>query len=169
MVKNLVEMGFPEARSKRVLKHFVNNFESTMAHMLNNEDSRDNDILGPENAIVPVQAQPRVQMSSSSQSTNVEMLKMMLEMGYSREDATIALNVTGNKLDEACTFLINNPNPSENMPSLQASIGNQARYGHNGQQAQMDYAAQLAAQTSQRTQALYQDVTRLEQALQALV
>jgi len=169
MVKNLVEMGFPEARSKRVLKHFVNNFESTMAHMLNNEDSRDNDILGPENAIVPVQAQPRVQMSSSSQSANVEMLKMMLEMGYSREDATIALNVTGNKLDEACTFLINNPNPSENMPSLQASIGNQARYGHNGQQAQMDYAAQLAAQTSQRTQALYQDVTRLEQALQALV
>ena len=165
MVKNLVEMGFPEARSKRVLKHFVNNFESTMAHMLNNEDSRDNDILGPENAIVPVQAQPRVQMSSSSQSANVEMLKMMLEMGYSREDATIALNVTGNKLDEACTFLINNPNPSENMPSLQASIGNQARYGHNGQQAQMDYAAQLAAQTSQRTQALYQDVTRLEQAL----
>lgn len=162
-------MGFPEARSKRVLKHFVNNFESTMAHMLNNEDSRDNDILGPENAIVPVQAQPRVQMSSSSQSANVEMLKMMLEMGYSREDATIALNVTGNKLDEACTFLINNPNPSENMPSLQASIGNQARYGHNGQQAQMDYAAQLAAQTSQRTQALYQDVTRLEQALQALV
>ena len=169
MVKNLVEMGVPEARSKRVLKHFVNNFESTMAHMLNNEDSRDNDILGPENAIVPVQAQPRVQMSSSSQSANVEMLKMMLEMGYSREDATIALNVTGNKLDEACTFLINNPNPSENMPSLQASIGNQARYGHNGQQAQMDYAAQLAAQTSQRTQALYQDVTRLEQALQALV
>ena len=83
MVKNLVEMGFPEARSKRVLKHFVNNFESTMAHMLNNEDSRDNDILGPENAIVPVQAQPRVQMSSSSQSANVEMLKMMLEMGYS--------------------------------------------------------------------------------------
>lgn len=162
-------MGFPEARSKRVLKHFVNNFESTMAHMLNNEDSRDNDILGPENAIVPVQAQPRVQMSSSSQSANVEMLKMMLEMGYSREDATISLNVTGNKLDEACTFLINNPNPSENMPSLQASIGNQARYGHNGQQAQMDYAAQLAAQTSQRTQALYQDVTRLEQALQALV
>ena len=169
MVKNLVEMGFPEARSKRVLNHFVNIFESTMAHMLNNEDSRDNDILGPENAIVPVQAQPRVQMSSSSQSANVEMLKLMLEMGYSREDATIALNVTGNKLDEACTFLINNPNPSENMPSLQASIGNQARYGHNGQQAQMDYAAQLAAQTSQRTQALYQDVTRLEQALQALV
>jgi|688.fasta_scaffold553763_3 uncharacterized UBP type Zn finger protein len=62
MVKNLVEMGFPEARSTRVLKHFVNNFESTMAHMLNNDDSRDNDILGPENAIVPAQAQPRVQM-----------------------------------------------------------------------------------------------------------
>ncbi len=48
MVKNMVDMGFPEARSKRALKHYKNNFEAAMAHMLNNDETRDDIILGTE-------------------------------------------------------------------------------------------------------------------------
>jgi len=41
LVKNFVEMGFAEVRSKRALVHFANNFESAMAYMLNNDESKD--------------------------------------------------------------------------------------------------------------------------------
>ena len=40
---------------------------------------------------------------------------MLLEMGYTLADARIALQVSGNSLEGACTFLINNPQPSLNM------------------------------------------------------
>ena len=59
-------------------------------------------------------------MSSSNNNVDADMLKTMLEMGYSREDASIALGITGNKLDQACNFLVNNPNPSADIPGLQA-------------------------------------------------
>ena len=36
-------------------------------------------------------------------------------MGYTFADASIALQVSGNNLEGACTFLINNPQPSLNM------------------------------------------------------
>ena len=48
MVRNFVDMGFQETRSKRVLKHFLNNFEAAMAHMLNNDETSDNIIIGRE-------------------------------------------------------------------------------------------------------------------------
>ena len=38
-------MGFSEARSKKVLQHFKNNFEAAMAHMLNTDESADALIL----------------------------------------------------------------------------------------------------------------------------
>jgi len=41
-------------------------------------------------------------------------------MGYERDDAKIALKLTENNLEAACTFLINNPNPSLSMPGLAA-------------------------------------------------
>jgi uncharacterized UBP type Zn finger protein len=34
-------MGFSEARSKKALVHFRNNFEAAMAYMLNNDETRD--------------------------------------------------------------------------------------------------------------------------------
>lgn len=37
---------------------------------------------------------------------------MLLEMGYPRNDALIALKVTNNELEQAATFLMNNPNPA---------------------------------------------------------
>lgn len=40
---------------------------------------------------------------------------MLLEMGYPRDDALIALKVTSNNLEQACTFLLNNPNPAQSL------------------------------------------------------
>lgn len=39
-------------------------------------------------------------------------LNMLIEMGYPEEDAIIALKVTSNNLENACTFIMNNPNPA---------------------------------------------------------
>jgi uncharacterized UBP type Zn finger protein len=63
--------------------------------------------------------QPAVQQFTP----NAEALKTLLEMGYQREDATVALRITDNNLEAACTFLINNPNPALSMPGLQMSSG----------------------------------------------
>ena len=43
------------------------------------------------------------------------------------------------------------------------------RVGNNQQSVSVGYATQLAQQTQQRTQALFQDVSRLEQAINQLV
>ena len=44
-------MGFSEARSKKALKHFKNNFETAMAYMLNDEESNDGTFFGREQAV----------------------------------------------------------------------------------------------------------------------
>jgi uncharacterized UBP type Zn finger protein len=46
---------------------------------------------------------------------------MLMEMGYERQDAIYALRVTGNNLENACSFLMSNPNPSQNEPSSSLS------------------------------------------------
>ena len=51
-------------------------------------------------------------------SPNQGALTTLLEMGYQRDDALIALQITENSLEAACTFLMNNPNPSVTMPGL---------------------------------------------------
>lgn len=56
-------------------------------------------------------------------SPNQDSLKILLEMGYQRDDCLVALQITENNLEAACTFLINNPNPSVSMPGLQAQLG----------------------------------------------
>lgn len=47
---------------------------------------------------------------------------MLTEMGYGRDDAIYALRVTSNNLEQACTYLLSNPNPSSNQGS--SSLGN---------------------------------------------
>jgi len=42
---------------------------------------------------------------------------MLMEMGYERPDAIYALKVTGNNLENACSYLMSNPNPSQNESS----------------------------------------------------
>ena len=39
---------------------------------------------------------------------------MLMEMGYERQDAIYALRVTANNLENACSYLMSNPNPSQN-------------------------------------------------------
>ena len=46
---------------------------------------------------------------------------MLLEMGYERNDALFALRISSNNLEQACTFLINNPNPA-------SSLGHQVQF-----------------------------------------
>ena len=48
LVKTLVDMGFPEARAKKVLTHFRNSLDSAMEHLTSVPPERDNDIFGPE-------------------------------------------------------------------------------------------------------------------------
>lgn len=40
---------------------------------------------------------------------------MLLEMGYKENDAKIALQIASNNLEQACTFLLNNPNPAQSL------------------------------------------------------
>ena len=49
-------------------------------------------------------------------------LNMLLEMGYPRDDAVIALKISDNNLEQACTFLLSNPNPAQ-------SLGYQVHFG----------------------------------------
>jgi uncharacterized UBP type Zn finger protein len=48
LVKNLVEMGFPENRAKRALKFFRNNLENAMEHIMNTEEEQDDLVFGPQ-------------------------------------------------------------------------------------------------------------------------
>ena len=84
---------------------------------------------------------------------------MLREMGYSNEDSILALRICDNNLENAATFLLSNPNPSQNMP---ASMIPRAQ----PQPGSVGNVTQLAQQTQQRTQALFQDVSRLEEAIQ---
>jgi len=40
---------------------------------------------------------------------------MLLEMGYNERDSKIALQVASNNLEQACTFLLSNPNPAQSL------------------------------------------------------
>lgn len=126
-VRNFVEMGFSEARSKKALVHFKNNFESAMAYMLNNDEQRDATMFAADAPL-----QPRSLLGPQS-APNSDALKTLLEMGYQREDAAVALRVTDNNVEAACTFLINNPNPSLTMPGVQVM-------GGGSREAQIGYA-----------------------------
>ena len=108
---------------------------------------------------------------SSGFQPNQEALSMLRDMGYPMDDCVLALRICDNNLENACTFLLSNPNPSESMPASalrqqQVSVG---LGNSNQQQVSVGYATQLAQQTQQRTQALFQDVSRLEQAINQLV
>jgi len=81
---------------------------------MNTEDSSDDRIFGLQNTTVPASMRGSVQQQPSF-TPNSDALKMLLEMGYSREDSVCALRVCGNSLENACSFLINNPNPAANM------------------------------------------------------
>ena len=82
-------------------------------------------------------------------------------MGYSMEDSLLALRICDNNLENACTFLLSNPNPSENMPPSMRPRAEPIAIAGGGsrpageQQVSVGYATQLAAQTQQRTQALF--------------
>ena len=51
----MTEMGFPEDRCKRALKHFNNNIEVALQHVMTTEDIDDDRLLGPEQPDSPVQ------------------------------------------------------------------------------------------------------------------
>ena len=42
---------------------------------------------------------------------------MLREMGYSNDDSLLALRICDNNLENAATFLLSNPNPSQSMPA----------------------------------------------------
>ena len=43
-------------------------------------------------------------------------MSMLKDMGFAENDCIIALQICNNNLENAVTFLMNNPNPSQNMP-----------------------------------------------------
>jgi len=47
-LRSMVEMGFPEARCRRALKFFHNDFEQAIQHVCNTTEAQDTSILGPE-------------------------------------------------------------------------------------------------------------------------
>jgi hypothetical protein len=61
-------------------------------------------------------------------------------MGYSRDDSLIALQISENNLEAACTFLINNPNPSVSMPGLTSQLGRGNSFASASRDAQINFA-----------------------------
>ena len=49
-------------------------------------------------------------------------LQMLKEMGFSENDAIIALEITNNEVEHAVTFLMNNPEPSVTMGARVTTI-----------------------------------------------
>lgn len=82
-------------------------------------------------------------------------LNMLLEMGYARNDALIALKITSNNLEQACTFLLNNPNPATSL-GYQVHIANQES---SSGQAAADQASRARAGEGQEQQRLGQYAT----------
>lgn len=70
------------------------------------------------------QRPPRVEVAVEEFKADTDALNMLLEMGYSQNDALIALKVTSNDLENACTFLMSNPNPAESL-GYQVHVANQ--------------------------------------------
>ena len=48
----MVEMGFPENRCRRALKHFSNDLEASIQHVCSTTDGQDDQIFGTESATV---------------------------------------------------------------------------------------------------------------------
>ena len=118
-------MGFPKERVEKVLKHFKNNMNVAMDYLLNTPE--ENDAAHITTAQQPQSSASSMvggmigsSMSSQQFAPDQDALNMLMEMGYERQDAIYALRVTGNNLENACAFLMSNPNPSQNESS---SIG----------------------------------------------
>ena len=47
-LKTMTEMGFPENRCKRALKHFNNNLEIALQHVMSTDEPDDDRLFGPE-------------------------------------------------------------------------------------------------------------------------
>ena len=48
-------MGFPENRCKRALKHFNNNLEIALQHVMSTDETDDDRLFGPEQLEAPQQ------------------------------------------------------------------------------------------------------------------
>ena len=48
-------MGFPENRCKRALKHFNNNLEIALQHVMSTDETDDDRLFGPEQPEAPQQ------------------------------------------------------------------------------------------------------------------
>ena len=108
-------MGFPEERSKAALKHFRNNIDTAMDYLINTP---------PENDEILFRSSSQSQSQASSFNPDESALTMLMEMGYGREDSVYALRVTSNNLEHACTYLMNNPNPSAQSSQPRFGFGN---------------------------------------------
>ena len=82
-----------------------------------------------------------VQTPAEEFKADPDSLNMLLEMGYSRDDAQIALKITQNNLEQACTFLLNNPNPAQ-------SLGYQVHMASSSQRQNRSGGAAAASQAS---------------------
>lgn len=58
MVRDLVAMGFPEARAKRALKNFRNNMNVATDHLLSTTEDMDDQVFGPAAGQLLPDAQP---------------------------------------------------------------------------------------------------------------
>lgn len=114
-VQNLVDMGFEEERVKRILKNFKNNLNMSMDYLINTP--AENDILLNQSSSQSTASVISYIVYIVQFAPNEDSLKMLMEMGYSRDDSIYALRVTSNSLEHACTYLMSNPNPSQNQQS----------------------------------------------------
>eukprot|EP00347_Sterkiella_histriomuscorum_P023141 403335791 len=169
-VQNLVEMGFEEERSKKVLKHFKNNMNMAMDYIINTPPENDQ-ILSSDSA---AQSDPQHTHSVATFTPNEDSLKMLMEMGYEREDSIYALRVTANNLEQACTYLLSNPNPSQNQAS--SSVGISSRLFGNWGSSQPAASRQQPSMMSRdlgdlrnRQDHIRSETNRIEQALQRIM
>ena len=94
-----------------------------------------------------------VQAPAEEFKADPDSLNMLLEMGYSRDDAQIALKITQNNLEQACTFLLNNPNPAQSLGyqvHMAASSSNRHQMRAGGAAAASQASRSSAAASDER-------------------
>ena len=122
-LKEIIDMGFSERRAKKAL--LENNMDRNMAMewLLNNSEVASEDELPSSQTDEPmdtgsVKVQPRRRVKTRSRTfvPNPDHLKLLLEMGFSKDQSIRALRINNNNPSTACDWLLSDHEEMEEIP-----------------------------------------------------
>jgi Kip1 ubiquitination-promoting complex protein 2 len=125
-LKQLVDMGFAENRSRKALIICKMNPETAMEWMLQHEQDEDIDEpLKPDDPRIPRDKKKVNKTNSASFVPNNEAIQNLKAMGFQEEGIINALKATNNNQEAACEILLGGDGePEEDVEELAQSVFN---------------------------------------------